>query len=166
MKHAVTLTSFTALILAAALFGFFYAWVCSTMWGLDTLDPPTAISAMQAMNGSVRNAVFFPAFFLTAPIMALAGLLAMGQGRRDVAAFWGAAFVVTVLAVNLLTFVVHIPMNEALAALGDASTIKDPAQIWADYSPKWQFWNIMRTIASGIAVALVGMALVAQTARA
>lgn len=54
-----------SLLLAAAIFGFFYAWVCSTMWGLDAADPAIAIQAMQAMNASVRNAVFFPAFFLT-----------------------------------------------------------------------------------------------------
>ena len=50
-----------ALGLSAAIFGFFYAWVCSTMWGLDQTDPVVAITAMQAMNASVRNAVFAPA---------------------------------------------------------------------------------------------------------
>jgi uncharacterized membrane protein len=61
----LVLTSLVALVLTGAIFGFFYAWVCSTMWGLDDADPRVAIAAMQAMNASVRNAVFFPAFFLT-----------------------------------------------------------------------------------------------------
>ena len=60
-----------SLLLSAALFGFFYAWVCSTMWGLDMADPRVAIAAMQAMNASVRNAVFAPAFFGTAPVSAV-----------------------------------------------------------------------------------------------
>ena len=50
-----------ALLHSGAIFGFFYAWICSTMWGLDAADPNVAISAMQAMNASVRNLVFVPA---------------------------------------------------------------------------------------------------------
>jgi len=42
--------AFLSLILSAAIFGFFFAWVCSTMWGLDALDPRVAITAMQGMN--------------------------------------------------------------------------------------------------------------------
>lgn len=60
-----------SLLMCAAIFGFFYAWVCSTMWGLDTADPRIAIAAMQAMNGSVRNAVFAPAFFGTPLVLAI-----------------------------------------------------------------------------------------------
>ena len=44
-----------ALLHAGAIFGFFYAWACSTVWGLDAADPNVAIPAMQAMNASVRN---------------------------------------------------------------------------------------------------------------
>ena len=39
-----------ALLLAGAIFGFFYAWVCSTMWGLDSAHPVAAITAMQAVT--------------------------------------------------------------------------------------------------------------------
>ena len=39
-----------SLLFCGAIFGFFYAWVCSTMWGLDSADPRVAIAAMQAMN--------------------------------------------------------------------------------------------------------------------
>jgi uncharacterized membrane protein len=46
------------LLLAGAVFGFFYAWVCSTMWGLDQADPRVRIAAMQTMNVLVRNIVF------------------------------------------------------------------------------------------------------------
>ena len=52
------------------------------MWGLDDADPRVAIAAMQAMNGSVRNAVFFPAFFLTPVVLGLAAALAWRERRR------------------------------------------------------------------------------------
>ena len=44
-----------AVAFGGAISGFFYAWVCSTMWGLDDADPRVAIAAMQAMNASVRK---------------------------------------------------------------------------------------------------------------
>lgn len=65
-----------SLILSAAIFGFFYAWTVSTMWGLDQADPKVAIAAMQAMNANVRNAAFAPAFFGTAPMFLITALAA------------------------------------------------------------------------------------------
>jgi uncharacterized membrane protein len=58
-----TLISLHSLLLCGAIFGYFYAWICPTPWGLDQIDPNTAITAMQAMNASVRNVVFAPVFF-------------------------------------------------------------------------------------------------------
>ncbi|WGW03767.1 hypothetical protein [Tropicibacter oceani] len=31
--------SMLSLLSIGAIFGFFYAWACSTMWGLDAIDP-------------------------------------------------------------------------------------------------------------------------------
>lgn len=62
MHRLLTPLIFLSLLLFGAIFGFFYAWICSTMWGLDTLD---ANSAIAAMNISVRNGVFMPAFLGT-----------------------------------------------------------------------------------------------------
>ena len=74
MLRLVRPLALLALMLTSAIFGFFYAWVCSTMWGLDEADPRVAIRAMQAMNGSVRNQVFAPAFFGTPLVLALTGV--------------------------------------------------------------------------------------------
>ena len=130
-----------ALLLTGALFGFFYAWVCSTMWGLDAADPRVAMAAMQAMNASVRNAVFAPAFFGAAPACALAALL--------------------VLAGCVATFLVNVPMNEALGALPIPERREDAARIWADYSPRWQVWNQVRTALCGAGLLAVGAGIAA-----
>lgn len=156
------ITIFASLATSAALFGFFYAWVCSTMWGLDAIDPRVAITAMQGMNASVLNGIFAVSFFGTAPLLAVATVLAFVNRRRGVAAILGFALVVTVVAVNALTMTIHVPMNETLAALGDAFALSDPAQVWADYSPRWQFWNQVRTATSGSACLLVGWAIYRQ----
>jgi uncharacterized membrane protein len=66
---------------------FFYGWVCPTHWGLDQTDPNAAITDMQAMNASVRNVVFAPAFFATPVVLLASALLAFSCGNRRAALF-------------------------------------------------------------------------------
>ncbi|MEH2506785.1 putative membrane protein [Bradyrhizobium sp. AZCC 1578] len=58
MSRMLVALSIASIVFCGAIFGFFYAWVCSTMWGLDQADPRVAIAAMQAVNASVRNAIW------------------------------------------------------------------------------------------------------------
>lgn len=148
-----------ALLLNGAIFGFFYAWVCSTMWGLDALAPEVAIRAMQGMNGSVRNAVFAPAFFGTGPVLLASGAFALALRSRRTAGLLAAAGLVYIIGAMLPTILVNVPMNEALA-LADPQR-PDAAEIWQAYSARWQFWNVSRTVASGLALCLTGLALMA-----
>lgn len=148
-----------SLILTGALFGFFYAWVCSTMWGLDAADPRIAIPAMQAMNASVRNAVFAPAFFGAPLALLLATALLAITSQRAAALWFAAATLLVVLLSFVLTMQVNVPMNESLALI-DVPTDQSAAQaIWKDYSPRWQVWNQIRTIASGLALLCTGVGL-------
>lgn len=157
----LVLTSIVAVLLTGAIFGFFYAWVCSTMWGLDDADPRVAIAAMQAMNASVRNAVFFPAFFLTPVALGVAAAVAHWYRHRAPAALFLAAACVYTVGGLLLTMAINVPMNEALGALAVPESREAAAAIWADYSGRWQRWNITRTVASGISLVLATLALLA-----
>lgn len=144
-----TASGVAAVVFCAAIFGFFYAWVCSTMWGLDNADPRIAIAAMQEMNESVRNAVFFPAFFLTPAVAACAAWAAgPGTARR----WFIAAAVIYTIGGLFLTMAINVPMNEALAESVIPDDPAGAAEIWAGYSPAWQAWNITRAVASGIAL--------------
>ncbi len=154
MKQLTYTVIFLSLTLSAAIFGFFYAWVCSTMWGLDAADPRVAIGAMQAMNASVRNAVFAPAFFGTPfALAAAAALLLTRHQRRSAAAFAAAAIVYFCLGL-MLTMSVNVPMNEALGRVAIPDDIESARAIWQDYSGPWQVWNQIRTAASGAAFLL------------
>ncbi len=157
--NVIKTLSITSILFCGAIFGFFYAWVCSTMWGLDQADPRIAIAAMQAMNASVRNGVFFPAFFLTPFVLAVtAGVAYRGQFRP--AAFWfaSAGFIYLIFGL-FLTMGVNVPMNEALATVDIPEDVGAAEIIWQDYSPRWQFWNQLRTIASGTALTFAGIGL-------
>ncbi|MEO0922169.1 MAG: anthrone oxygenase family protein [Pseudomonadota bacterium] len=154
MRYFTNLSIILAIVLNAAIFGFFYAWVCSTMWGLDATDPRVAIAAMQAMNASVRNVVFAPAFFATPFALAFASALLWRRSARKSAAFFGTAALVYLIFGLILTMLVNVPMNEALANFAVPPDIAAASEIWLTYSPTWQIWNQIRTIASGIALIL------------
>jgi len=151
--------SYLSILFTGAIFGFFFAWICSTMWGLDNADPRVAISAMQAMNASVRNAVFFPAFFLTPVVLGVTAWRARALGLRDSATLFGLAAVVYLLGGALLTMVLNVPMNEELGQLVVPTSIPDAARIWDDYSGRWQVYNVVRTVLSGVALMLATAAI-------
>ncbi|WP_323765694.1 DUF1772 domain-containing protein [Marinovum sp.] len=158
-RYALLPVALLALLLSGAIFGFFFAWVCSTMWGLDAADPAVAIAAMQAMNASVRNAVFFPAFFLTPVVLLIAALLARQAQLRPASYAFGGAALVYLLGGLILTLMVNVPMNETLAEVNVPGDSQAAREIWQAYSAPWQGWNIARTVFSGIALLLTGVAL-------
>lgn len=151
--------AFLGLVLSGAIFGFFYAWVCSTMWGLDATDPRVAIAAMQAMNASVRNAIFAPAFFGTGPVLLLAGVFAFRSQNRSAAKWFVSGGLLYTLGGMVLTMVVNVPMNEALGALIVPEDIASAREIWSDYSGRWQIFNQIRTLVSGVVLILVGIGI-------
>lgn len=146
--------AFLSVLFSGAIFGFFYAWVCSTMWGLDAADPRIAITAMQAMNASVRNIVFAPAFFGTPFILLFTAGLAHYANARQSAWFFGLGGITYLFGGMILTAMVNVPMNVALAQIIVPDDTQAATQIWAQYSPRWQSFNIIRTLFSGIALLL------------
>lgn len=159
MQTSIRIAALLSLLFSGAIFGFFYAWVCSTMWGLDQAAPQVAIAAMQAMNASVRNIVFAPAFFGTPfVLLATAGLAWWGAQRPAALCFAAAAAVYFAFGL-LLTMTVNVPMNEALAEVVLPLEPEKATEIWQSYSTRWQFWNQMRTIASGVTLLLAGLAV-------
>ncbi|MGF1648680.1 MAG: DUF1772 domain-containing protein [Kineosporiaceae bacterium] len=156
------IAGYVAVLLTGAIFGFFYAWVVSTMWGLDAADPRVAVEAMREMNASVRNAAFFPAFFLTPAALAVAGLLARRAGRRPASALFLIAGAVYLVGGLLVTAIVNVPLNDELARGDVPASPAAAGAVWEAYSGRWQAWNLVRTVASGIALLLATVAVAAS----
>lgn len=157
-KQILLPLAFLALLAAGAVFGFFFAWVCSTMWGLDSADPRVAIEAMQAMNASVRNPVFALAFFGTPVFLAAAASVAWAARARRSALYIGLACALYLAGGLALTMMANVPLNEALAAVRIPPDAAAARTIWADYSADWQLWNIARTVVCAVVLLLVGAA--------
>ncbi len=145
-----------------AIFGFFYAWICSTMWAFDLLDPRIAMEVMQVVNENVRNGVFFLGFMMTPVVAFAAAGLLFFTGKRAAAWWFSMAAVIYLCGGLLLTIFANVPMNEQLAMMPIPESEADAATIWAAYSPLWQMWNITRTVLSGVALAMAAMGLIAM----
>ncbi len=152
-------TAIIAVLLTGVIFGFFYAWVCSTMWGLDNADPKVAIAAMQAMNASVRNQVFALTFFLTPAALWLVAGMSFNIERKNSAYLFGAAGVIYLLFGLVLTISINVPMNNAFALVSIPESSGEAEILWNAYSQKWQLWNVVRTVFSGVALVLASMGL-------
>ena len=150
--------SFVSLLFTGAIFGFFYAWSVSTIGGLDTADPRLAIAAMQAMNAAVRNLAFGLVFFGTPFVLLLTAAAALTIDRRA-AWLFAVAAVIYLVGALILTASVNVPMNEALAALPVPEDRAQAAAIWAEYSPRWQIYNQIRTVVGGLVLAITGLGL-------
>jgi uncharacterized membrane protein len=60
----------------------------------------------------------------------------------------------------VVTFAVHIPLNEQLKEAGDPARIENLAAVRDDFFTPWVAWNIVRTVASTAAFACLAWALV------
>lgn len=159
MTKLLTPMAFLSLLLTGGIFGFFYAWICSTMWGLDAIDPRIAIQAMNGMNDSVRNAVFAPAFFGTPLALFVTAALARGAGARQAALAFLIAGLIYLFGGIVLTASVNVPMNRALLDVTVPEDIEAARAIWAEYSPRWQLFNTIRTVFSGLSLLITGYGL-------
>ncbi len=151
-------------LLASALSaGFFYTYSVSVMPGLAAADPSSAIRAMQGINAVIRTPTFAFAFF-GALLFPLAASLAAWIGRaRQVAllAFLSAALYG--LGVFAVTFLVNVPLNEALASANPTSDTA--ASLWANYYGPWTTWNHVRTVCACLAFGLFAAAAVVHFRR-
>lgn len=137
-----------SLVAGGLILGFFYAWICSTMWGLDATDPRIAIGAMQAMNASVRNFAFGPVFFGTPFLLFVTALVGWQQGARQSSMLLGVAGVVFLSGYLVLTATINVPMNVALGNQIVPQQLDAAQEIWNEYSSAWQFWNATRFFAT------------------
>lgn len=148
LDHIRLAALFIATLAMALVAGFFYAYACSVMIGLAQLDAASFISAMQAINATVRNAVFAFSFFGSFLFTAAALLCYLPRWRSPAARLVGLAFLLYTLGAFGVTFVYNVPLNEALAQV----RVLDPAtnldEVRRAYAEPWARWNVVRTLAS------------------
>jgi uncharacterized membrane protein len=139
--------------------GLFFFSAIAVMPALTAADDRTLVDAMQQMIDKIENPAFFAAF-LGAPALATVALVqAAGSGQTKIAG-WIVAGLVLYTVMVVITFAVHIPLNEDLKDAGDPARIQDLAEVRDDFVTPWVAWDIVRTLATTAAFAALTWALV------
>jgi uncharacterized membrane protein len=128
--------------------GLFFAFSNFIMRAFDRLPPGQAISAMQSINVTVLNPLFFACFFGTALISA--ALLAIACYRGDALGLvMGAGALLYLFGSIAVTMLFNVPLNNQLASAPMAT----PTMVltWKHYQSSWILWNHVRTTASLLA---------------
>jgi uncharacterized membrane protein len=137
--------------------GAFALYAHTVMPGLGATDDRTFVAAFQALDRAILNPWFLGGSFVgTLVLGGAAGVLGLGRPELP----WIAAAVALHLVVVVITFAVHLPLNDALKAAGPTA---DPAVVRAAFDEaRWRSANLARTAASLLAFVLLAWALVVQ----
>jgi uncharacterized membrane protein len=89
--------------------------------------------------------------------------VALFQARRSgqaKLAGWIVAALVLYAVMVIITFAVHIPLNEDLKDAGDPARIDNIAEVRDDFVTPWVAWDIVRTLVTTAAFGTLAWALV------
>jgi uncharacterized membrane protein len=148
-----------AVIAMGLVAGLFFFSAIAVMPALTAADDRTLVDAMQQMIDKIENPAFFLAF-LGAPALATVALVQARSSGSPKIAGWIVAGLVLYTVMVVVTFAVHIPLNEDLKDAGDPARIENLAEVRDDFVTPWVAWDIVRTLASTAAFASLVWALV------
>lgn len=149
-----------ATVLTGLFAGFFLTYSASVVLGLAQVDDLTYVRSFQAINATIRNAVFAVFFFGCVPSLIWA-FVANRSGGRTTRALLGCALAACA-SVVVITFAGSVPLNNELATYVDlddatAAIARD------DFESTWNTLNLLRSI---LAVSgLIAISAVRRTAR-
>jgi uncharacterized membrane protein len=145
-----------AVIAMGLLAGLFYAFDVAVMPALTAADDRTLVDAMQHMI----DLPAFPLTLLAAPTLAAVALVQARRTGSAKTARWIVAGLAFYAVTVVITFAVHIPLNEDLKNAGDPTRMENLAAVRDDFVTPWVAWNIVRTLALTAAFACLAWALV------
>jgi uncharacterized membrane protein len=139
--------------------GAFVLYQHTIMPGLGKTDDKTFVGAFQSMDRAIINPWFMIFGFVGALVFTiLAGVVQLGRKPLP----WIAIAFVLYLVVFIMTIAINVPLNDALKAAGDPNTIDVAAAREAFNEARWTASNLVRSLLSTGAFALLAWALVVQ----
>ncbi len=136
--------------------GLFYAYTISVNRGLARLKDADYLAAMQSINVAIQNPVFFLSFFGAPIFLVIAVIIHIEDIGSVKFILLLAACVIYILGSFGITVVANVPRNEKLAKLNiEAASEVERAAARIDFERPWNYWNLVRTIASVTAFILL-----------
>ena len=148
-----------AVIAMGLVAGLYFFSAIAVMPALTAADDRTLVDAMQQMIVKIENPAFF-LVFLGAPVLAGVALHQARSSGSDRTAGWIIAGLVLYTVMVVITFAVHLPLNEELKEAGDPARIENLAAVRDDFVTPWVAWDIVRTLATTAAFVCLTWALV------
>lgn len=160
LQSVITGLLWFAAVGCGLLAGLYFAFSTFIMTALGRIGQVSGIMAMNAINTVIVQSLFMPLFLgatLASLLLAIAAVFRWGEPGAAAMLAGGALYVVGMFA---CTAVIHVPLNNALAAADPASV--EAASLWARYLTDWTSWNHVRTVSSTLACALFISAIAAR----
>jgi uncharacterized membrane protein len=143
---SLLLLVFIAAIGCGLVAGIFFVFSNFVMAALNRLQPSQSIAAMQAINVTVLNPLFFSVFFGTGAVCLLMIIFSLLSWNPASASFLISGSLLYVIGTIFVTMRCNVPLNNALVNLKTGSA--DDAKLWNDYYTQWTNWNHIRTAAA------------------
>jgi uncharacterized membrane protein len=151
MDRLQAMALLAATMTAGLMAGVFGIYALAIMPGLRATDDRTFVGAFQAIDRAIINPLFMLWFF--GPLL-FAGAAAALLGGEGSVLPWIAAALGLYLAVVVITFAVHLPLNDAIKA-ATGPDARGPFQ-----EVRWAAWNVVRAVLSTTAFGCLAWALV------
>lgn len=157
MDAVRTLILLLATLSMGLMAGAFALYAHTIMPGLARVDARSFVSAFQAVDRAIINPWFLGGGFLGAMLFSLLATLAH-LGRNALP--WIACALGLYAIAFAITIAVHLPLNDAIKAV-DLNQVTDLAAVREAFDERrWARWNLLRTVVTTLAFALLAWALV------
>ncbi len=153
------ITLLASTILNGLVAGLLYAFVCSVNPGLAALGDREYLTAMQSINQSIQNPLFFLSFMGTLILLPLCCFVMFRQtGLSLPFGLLLSATLIYVFAVFGITMFGNVPLNDYLAKI-DLAALSPEALASArnHFEKPWNGLHQLRTIASVISFGLLAL---------
>jgi uncharacterized membrane protein len=150
-------TLLAATLTTGLMAGLFYSWSISVMPGLARTDDRTYLAALQGMNRAILNGWFALCFAGAAILAVIAAILVAGDGR---VLPWVIAGLVLYVLVLVITFTLHVPLNNQLDRSGSPDQLAALADLRRRFETTWVRWNVVRALVNTAAFGCLAWALV------
>ena len=164
MSAVTKISLLLAAITSGLTAGLFWAFGYSVMRALRTVDDKTFVTVMNKINVVILNG-WFGFCFGGGLVLAVVAVIMVLVSRNAAAPGWAIASAVLFLVAVIVTSVINIPLNNALAT---AATTADPGTLAAArdrFEAPWNRANIIRAALHTAAFVAACIALLTYRAR-
>jgi uncharacterized membrane protein len=147
---------FLSALLSALIAGLFYGYSCSVNIGLGRLSDTEYLRAMQSINRTIINPVFFMSFLGTLIVLPVCTWLIYSPNDALIFYFMLAAAIIYAIAVFGVTIRGNVPLNNSLDRFNiESADEKEISKFRAAFEDRWNRFHLIRTVFSVITLILV-----------